>query len=73
LEKAVDSVISKALKTPQQGAETQVYLATTDSFEKARFYSDLKPQKLPGFAMDKSKAQLLWEKSEELSGVPFKL
>jgi len=70
-ENAVDAVISKALKTPQQGAETQVFLATTSDFEKGRFYSDLKPQKLPGFAVDKAKAQALWQRSEELSGVSF--
>jgi NAD(P)-dependent dehydrogenase (short-subunit alcohol dehydrogenase family) len=72
-EKAVDSVISKVLKTPQQGAETQVFLAYSDKGEKGRFYSDLRPQNLPGFATDKAKAQALWEKSEELSGVQFKL
>ena len=72
-EKAVDTVISKALKTPQQGAETQVLLATMPSPEKGSFYSDLKPQKLPGFAMDKAKAEALWEKSEVLSGVQFKM
>lgn len=73
LEKTVNAVINRVLKTPRQGAATQVFLATTESEEKGRFYSDLKPQKLPGYAMDVAKAHALWERSEELSGVKFPL
>lgn len=72
-EGAVDAAIGRALKTPQQGAETQVFLAYSDRAEKGRFYSDLKPRRLPGFAVDQEKARALWEKSEELSGVEFEL
>ena len=73
LEKALDASISKALLTPAEGAATQVYLATTKSAEKGRFYSDLKAQKLPAFATDQKAAKDLWEKSEQLAGVTFKV
>jgi NAD(P)-dependent dehydrogenase (short-subunit alcohol dehydrogenase family) len=43
-EKALDATITKALLTPAEGAATQVYLATTNTAEKGRFYSDLKPK-----------------------------
>jgi len=71
LEKVLDAGISKALLTPAEGAATQVYLATTNNAEKGRFYSDLKPQKLPAFATDKNAAKALWEKCEQLAGVTF--
>ncbi|KAL7556268.1 hypothetical protein ACA910_006333 [Epithemia clementina (nom. ined.)] len=79
-ESLVNSAITKTLKTPEQGAATQVYLAVTPTTtapttwaEKGQFFSDLKPQKLPPFATDDAMAKALWERSEELSGVTFKL
>ncbi|KAL3920561.1 MAG: hypothetical protein SGILL_003198 [Bacillariaceae sp.] len=72
-ENIMQSTISKALLTPEQGAATQVYLAIADSEEKGRFYSDLKPQKLPAFATDETVAKALWSKSEQLSGIQFQL
>lgn len=72
-ENVVQATINKALLTPEQGAATQVYLATANSELKGRFYSDLKPQKLPSFAMDESKAKELWEKSEQLADIQFSL
>jgi NAD(P)-dependent dehydrogenase (short-subunit alcohol dehydrogenase family) len=73
LENVAQSIINKALLTPEQGATTQVYLAIANDEEKGRFYSDLKPQKLPAFATDSSAAKALWTKSEQLSGVQFSL
>ena len=73
VEKALDATISKALLTPEEGAATQVYLATTRTEEKGRFYSDLKAQKLPAFAKDEKMAKALWERSEQLAGVNFLL
>ena len=72
-ENILQSTINKALLTPEQGAATQVYLAVADSEEKGRFYSDLKPQKLPAFATDEKVAKALWSKSEQLSGIQFSL
>ncbi|KAG7345864.1 dehydrogenase [Nitzschia inconspicua] len=73
LENVLQSTINKALLTPERGAATQVYLAITSDEEKGRFYSDLKPQKLPAFATDESAAKALWTQSEILSGVQFSL
>lgn len=72
-ENFLQSTISKALLTPEQGAATQVYLTVAKDEEKGRFYSDLKPQKLPAFATDEAVAKALWTKSEQLSGVQFSL
>lgn len=73
LEKFLDKTINKALLTPEQGAATQVYLAVAPQEEKARFYSDLKPQKLPAYATDERMAKSLWELSEEMAGLKFSL
>ena len=78
VEKALDATIKKALLTPEEGAATQVFLATTTSssgeeMKGGRFYSDLKVQKLPPFATDKMMAKALWERSEELAGIQFSL
>jgi NAD(P)-dependent dehydrogenase (short-subunit alcohol dehydrogenase family) len=72
-EKVLQSTINKALLTPEEGAATQVFLAIADTEEKGRFYSDLKPQKLPAFALDDKMAKALWERSEKLGGVKFLL
>ncbi|CAB9531776.1 Dehydrogenase/reductase SDR family member on chromosome X homolog [Seminavis robusta] len=74
MENILQATINKTLLTPEQGAATQVYLAATnDAEEKGKFYSDLKPQKLPAFATDEQMAKALWEQSEQLSGVKFSL
>lgn len=73
VEKALDASIRKALLTPEEGAATQVYLATTPSEEKGGFYSDLKAQKLPAYATDVEAAKRLWERSEQLAGLQFSL
>lgn len=73
LEKFLDATIAKTLKTPEDGAKTQVFLATAKNVEKAAFYSDLKPQKLPDFAKDETAAKQLWEASEKLGGIKFSL
>jgi NAD(P)-dependent dehydrogenase (short-subunit alcohol dehydrogenase family) len=70
-EKVLQTLVNKALLTPEQGAATQVYLAIAKDEERGRFYSDLKPQTLPAFATDESVAEALWNKSEELCGVQF--
>lgn len=58
--------------TPEQGANTQIYLAsTTDELVGGGYYESMKPQKLGGFATDPAMADLLWKQSEEISGVNF--
>jgi NAD(P)-dependent dehydrogenase (short-subunit alcohol dehydrogenase family) len=73
IEKALDFAVKKFTRTPDEGAATQVYLAISPTIEKASFYSDLKVQSLPSFAKDETVAKMLWEKSEQLSGVNFNL
>jgi NAD(P)-dependent dehydrogenase (short-subunit alcohol dehydrogenase family) len=58
--------------SPEQGANTQVYLASThDPLIGGAYYDNMKPWKLAGFATDQAQADLLWKQSEELSGVNF--
>ena len=69
------NALSKFTLTVEQGASTQVFLAAgaEGSLEKAAFYEDMKVKKLPAYANDASKAKQLWELSESLGGVEFKL
>lgn len=62
-------------KTVPEGASTQVFLAAggEGTLKKGAFYDDMKSQNLPAFAKDEYKSKLLWEKSEQLSGVIFDL
>ncbi|CAB9515678.1 daunorubicin C-13 ketoreductase DnrU [Seminavis robusta] len=60
------------LLTPAQGANTQVYLAsTTDNLVGGGYYTGMKLQTLGGFATDPALGELLWKQSEEISGVKF--
>jgi NAD(P)-dependent dehydrogenase (short-subunit alcohol dehydrogenase family) len=77
-EKFLDSAISSALLTIDEGAATQVYLAsaTADDNDKApllvkgAFYN-LQPEKLPDFATNELAARQLWEVSERLGHIKF--
>mmetsp|Transcript_3262 Transcript_3262/g.7045 ORF Transcript_3262/g.7045 Transcript_3262/m.7045 type:complete len:425 (-) Transcript_3262:3100-4374(-) len=66
---------SKFILTVPQGASTQIYLAAgaDGALQKGAFYEDLKVKNLPAFANDVAKAKQLWELSENLGGVQFKL
>lgn len=60
------------LLTVEQGANTQVYLASTrDKLVGGGYYSGMKPQKLDDFATNPDVANRLWKQSEEISGVSF--
>lgn len=63
------------LKTPQQGATTQVWLASGAEGEDVRgkYFSDCKARPLGDFATDRAAASRLWKESEELTGVSFAL
>lgn len=69
------NTLSKFTLTVEQGASTQVFLAAgaNGSLQKAAFYEDMKVMNLPSFAVDTAKAKQLWEISENLGGVDFKL
>jgi Zn-dependent metalloprotease len=73
----VANVVNRAaalfLKTPAQGATTQIYLAAgayaTEAPPRAQYYVDCEPRPVAAYARDVSAAQRLWEESEEKAGV----
>ena len=67
--------LAKFVKTVQEGASTQVYLASSNDVvsNAGKFFSDGKPMGVKAFAMDEQKAEELWSASEKLSGVKFDL
>ena len=69
------SAASKFTLTVPQGASTQVFLAAgaDGTLTKGAFYEDLKVKTLPASANDATKAKQLWDVSENLGGVEFKL
>ena len=65
-----------ALKTPAQGASTQVWLAAGAPGEddvRGKYYDNRKAKLLSLVASDRLAAERLWKESEELGGVEFKL
>lgn len=79
VEKVIDKSVKSVLKSVEEGASTQIYLAASTAApsivqqNKGAFYVGYKPEKLPEWAKDVKKANELWKKSEEISGVTFKL
>ena len=74
LESLALSATSLFTKTPEQGASTQVFLASNDDLVKGAFYDEMKEKtNLPAFAKDEAKAKALWDVSEELAGIKFDL
>lgn len=73
--KVVMESLAKFVKTVQEGASTQVFLAAADSgsLEAGKFFSDGKVMSVQAFAADAEKAKELWGVSEKLSGVKFEL
>lgn len=73
--------LAKFVKTVEEGASTQVYLAATLSSSNAvgggasggKFFSDGKVTKVNGYATDEGKGETLWDISEKLAGVKFEL
>lgn len=58
--------------TVEQGANTQVYLASTkDTIVGGGYYSGMKLENLGDFATDPDVANQLWKQSEDISGVTF--
>ena len=74
-DKVVMESLAKFVKTVQEGASTQVYLASSDDVvsNAGKFFSDGKPMNVKAFALDEQKAEELWSASEKLAGVKFDL
>ncbi|CAJ1938848.1 unnamed protein product [Cylindrotheca closterium] len=65
-----------SMKTVAEGANSQIYQATEKPtlLKKGRYYDEFcNVKQLESFAMDPASARALWEESEKLSGVAFKL
>ena len=63
-------VAATFLKTPEEGATTQIYLAAEERLDvNAQYYVDCKPR--PINVNDLDVAARLWKESEERTGVEF--
>ncbi len=67
------STFSFLLKTPEQGARTQLFLATSDRVQgkSGGFYSDSKEKSPNKLARDEKLAQKMWSISDDLLGIRF--
>ena len=63
---------SMFLKSPEQGAQTSIYLASSPEVEgvSSKYYSDCKPQTSSKPSYDTETARRLWEVSQELTDAP---
>jgi NAD(P)-dependent dehydrogenase (short-subunit alcohol dehydrogenase family) len=75
VQKTFACVVSNFLKTPEEGANTQIWLASGMGGRNAAatYYIDCKEKALAAFATDETAAKKLWAESEEKSGVEFTL
>jgi NAD(P)-dependent dehydrogenase (short-subunit alcohol dehydrogenase family) len=74
LENAFDGFMRLFLKTPEQGANTQIWLASgMGENVAAKYFIDCKEKELAAFAKNEASAKKLWAESEEKSGVEFTL
>lgn len=69
------STISKFIKTVEDGASTQIYLAASDDLPQdgGEYFVDMKDTRLAAFATDMDAAEKLWAASEKLGNIDFKL
>jgi NAD(P)-dependent dehydrogenase (short-subunit alcohol dehydrogenase family) len=67
--------MAKFIKTVEDGASTQIYLAASDDLPKdgGEFFVDMKDTKLGALATDMDAADKLWTISEQLGKIDFKL
>mmetsp|Transcript_18149 Transcript_18149/g.38073 ORF Transcript_18149/g.38073 Transcript_18149/m.38073 type:complete len:432 (-) Transcript_18149:117-1412(-) len=75
-DKVLMETLAKFVKTVQEGASTQVYLAASKGIkavDDGKFFVDGKATPVQPFASDDEKAKELWTISEKLSGVKFEL
>ena len=73
LRKKFQQAIKLVLKSVEQGANTQVWLAAgaEDVDAKGQYFVDFGTQKVGNYAKDTAAAARLWKESEEHSGVVF--
>jgi len=73
-DKVLMESLAKFVKTVQEGASTQVYLASSAIAENrnGNYFTDGKVSSLQAPAMDQTKGEELWDVSEKLAGVTLK-
>ena len=71
LQWVVNRVAGKFLMSPEEGAWTSVYLATSDEVSKATgeyYFKDMQKKPSP-LCLDENLAEALWKLSEQLTGI----
>jgi NAD(P)-dependent dehydrogenase (short-subunit alcohol dehydrogenase family) len=65
------ALVKPFLRTPEKGAETSIYLATSDDANttSGEYFYDCKPKKTKPYARDREQARRLWALSEGLVGI----
>ena len=66
-------IVKRQLLTPKQGAETIVYLASSDKIKdvSGKFFFEKKEKQSTEESYNLDKAKKLWELSEQLCGIKF--
>jgi NAD(P)-dependent dehydrogenase (short-subunit alcohol dehydrogenase family) len=66
------NLIRPFLRSPEKGAETQVWMASSPELEgvTGEYFVDCKPRRSSSVSRDATLARLLWEASERLTAVP---
>jgi NAD(P)-dependent dehydrogenase (short-subunit alcohol dehydrogenase family) len=75
LGKLIPLLMKPFFKSPEQGARTSIYLASTDAgfANRGLYFVNCKPGKPKPWALDAGRAQRLWQLSESLTGVRWPL
>ena len=70
---ALQRVLSVFMKSPEQGAETSIYLASSPTVEgvNGRYFANSKEKQPRPHATDDATAKRLWEVSEQLTGFRY--
>ena len=63
-------LITMFLRTPAEGADTGVFLATNDIPETGEYWSDRRVKRGSGQSRDKALAKRLWEVTAEITQAP---
>lgn len=68
---ALFGLVRPFIKTPEQGAQTSIYLASSPDVRGAtgRYYANCREKRLSGPALDDAAARRLWEISEQMAGI----
>jgi NAD(P)-dependent dehydrogenase (short-subunit alcohol dehydrogenase family) len=69
----VQRVLTLIMKSPEQGAQTSIWLASSPDVEGVcgRYYANCKEKQPAAWAKDPHIARRLWEISEELTGLRY--